>query len=140
MNVNDMANRKFDFTVFESKSLEHICPQHPDESHGGDFLKTQEGIENETDGIHSIGNLVLLDVPRNSGLLNWPFDKKKRRLFDSIKKGFLLPHTLKVFSQSFSESTDRNLFVYAPEKYWQAEDVRKNKEYFFKQFDAYYGD
>jgi hypothetical protein len=140
MNANDMANRKFDFTVFESKSLEHICPQNPCKDYGEDFLNTQEGIENESDGIHSIGNLVLLDGSTNSSLSNLPFDQKKVRLFDKIKKGFLLPHTLKVFSQSFSESSDSSLFLYDQKKYWQAEDVIDNKKYFFEQFDVYYGD
>jgi hypothetical protein len=59
-------------------------------------------------------------------------------LFDKIKEGFLLPHTLKVFSKSFTVNEDvENLFD--THKYWTSEDVKKNKEYFFKNFDLYYG-
>jgi hypothetical protein len=137
MNVN-MSNRKFNFEMFKSKSLEHICPQKPDENHGKKFLKTLEDIDKKSDGIHSIGNIVLLDGPQNSSLKNLPFNQKKNRLFDNIKKGFLLPHTLKVFSKSFSESVDDSFFEYDPKKYWLTKDVRDNKDYFFEQFDAYY--
>lgn len=140
MNVLAMNNRKFDFGVFKLKSLEHICPQNPPEENE-DFIKSKIEIDENSDGINSIGNLVLLDGSTNSSLSNKPYDKKKQRLFDRIKKGFLLPHTLKVFSKSFESTLNEeevgNLFN--NEKYWQADDVNKNKNYFFTEFDNYYG-
>ena len=59
-------------------------------------------IEEKSDSINSIGNLVLLNGSANSSLSNNPYYIKKQLLFDKIKQGFLLPHTLKVFSKSFN--------------------------------------
>src|SRR5690554_2166816 len=139
MNVLAMNKRKFDFEVFATKSLEHICPQNPD-GNDEEFHKTQNEIE-EREGLHSIGNLVLLNGSANSSLSNHPFVKKKELLFDKIKDGFLLPHTLKVFSKSFATDNDdsgvKNLFN--NEKYWLVENVEANKNYFLNEFDGYYG-
>lgn len=140
MNVWDMNNRKFDFEVFKTKSLEHICPQNPPET-DTNFINSKNEIDEKSDSINSIGNLVLLNGSANSSLSNNPYDKKKQLLFDKIKEGFLLPHTLKVFSKSFEVTSDKveTLRLFGNEKYWQAEDVKNNKEYFFNEFDAYYG-
>ena len=94
MNVMDMNERKFDFEVFKTKSLEHICPQNPPEDNS-DFIKTKKEIEEKSDSINSIGNLVLLNGSANSSLSNNPYYIKKQLLFDKIKQGFLLPHTHK---------------------------------------------
>ncbi len=139
INVLDMNNRKFDFEVFKTKSLEHICPQNPPENEI-DFLNSKIEINEKSDGINSIGNLVLLNGSANSALSNNDYGRKKQLLFDKIKEGFLLPHTLKVFSKSFITETDdgKSEKLFNNEKYWQAEDVKNNKEYFFNEFDNYY--
>lgn len=137
MNVLQMNSRKFDFEIFKTKSLEHICPQNPNETNK-EFIVSKDEINENSDGINSIGNLVLLNGSSNSSLSNHPLDIKKQKLFDKIKEGFLLPHTLKVFSKSFIVNTDvENLFD--THKYWTSEDVKRNKQYFFKNFDSYYG-
>ncbi len=134
MNIDEMHNRKFNFEIFKTKSLEHICPQNPKDDL--DFLNSKKDIDETSDGINSIGNLVLLNGSANSSLSNNPLIIKKQLLFDKIKNGFLLPHTLKVFSKSFSASNTISLFD--TEKYWVAENVIKNKQYFFEQFDNFY--
>jgi len=140
MNVLDMNHRKFDFEVFKTKSLEHICPQNPLETDIA-FNESQKKIEEMSDGINSIGNLVLLNGSTNSALSNKSYDKKKQLLFNKIKDGFLLPHTLKVFSKSFRVGSDpsESLGLLDKERYWTPEDVINNKNYFFTEFDNYYG-
>lgn len=140
MNVLDMTNRKFDFEVFKTKSLEHICPQSPPEDNK-DFRESRDEINEKSDSINSIGNLVLLNGSTNSSLSNNSYHKKKQILFDKIKQGFLLPHTLKVFSKSFEVNPNINQSkgLFDREKYWLSEDVKKNKDYFFNEFDLYYG-
>lgn len=134
MNVDEMHNRRFNFEIFKTKSLEHICPQNPKDD--TDFQNSKKEINENSEGINSIGNLVLLNGSSNSSLSNNPLIIKKQLLFDKIKDGFLLPHTLKVFSKSFSASNTKSLFD--TEKYWVAENVIKNKQYFFEQFDKFY--
>lgn len=137
MNVLQMNSRKFDFEIFKTKSLEHICPQNPNEDNK-EFILSKNEINENSDGINSIGNLVLLNGSSNSSLSNHPLDIKKQKLFDKIKEGFLLPHTLKVFSKSFIvNKDDENLFD--THKYWTSEDVNNNRDHFFKNFDLYYG-
>lgn len=140
MNVLGMNERKFDFEVFKMKSLEHICPQNPPKTDLS-FNAIKDEINERSDTINSIGNLVLLNGPTNSILSNYSYDIKKQLLFNKIKNGFLLPHTLKVFSKSFktllNESETERLFD--NNKFWQAEDVNNNREYFFNEFDNYYG-
>lgn len=139
MNVLDMNKRKFDFEVFKTKSLEHICPQTPNID-DNEFVNSKEEID-KNKGINSIGNLVLLNGSTNSSLSNNTYEKKKQLLFDKIKEGFLLPHTLKVFSKSFkgNQKPDQTEGLFDKENYWLSEDVKKNKDYFFTEFDKYYG-
>jgi len=136
-----MKKRKFDFEVFKTKSLEHICPQNPTETEV-EFINTKAEINDKSDGINSIGNLVLLNGSLNSTLSNHSLDFKKQKLFDKIKDGFLLPHTLKVFSKSFEPNSDKKsetISLFDNQKYWLFQNVIDNKEYFFKEFDIYYG-
>ncbi|MET4083492.1 uncharacterized protein with ParB-like and HNH nuclease domain [Pedobacter sp. UYP30] len=141
MNVSDMNTRKFDFDVFKTKSLEHICPQKPNEL-DTDFINSKNDIDEKSDSINSIGNLVLLNGSANSSLSNRPLDIKKQKLFEKIKDGFLLPHTLKVFSKSFTTNTKESETekLFDNEKYWLSQNVDDNKAYFFNEFDKYYGE
>jgi hypothetical protein len=140
MNVLDMNKRKFDFEVFKTKSLEHICPQNPPDTELN-FVNSKNEINEKSDSINSIGNLVLLHGSDNSSLSNNSYDKKKQLLFDKIKEGLLLPHTLKVFSKSFAVTLDdqQTAGLFNEGKFWQSEDVEANKDYFFNEFDKYYG-
>ena len=55
-------------------SIEHIYPQSPTDSYWTDRFKTQED-KNLT---HSLGNLLLLSVSKNSEQQNYSFPKKKK--------------------------------------------------------------
>lgn len=135
-NVKEIGdNHKFNFDVFQTKSLEHICPQNPD-GKNVDFIVVKTKIEQETKGVHSIGNLVLLNGSVNSGLSNGDLAQKRKYLFDKIKDGFLLPHTLRVFSRGFSPDSDESLFDES--KYWTAKDVKDNEAYFIAEFEKEY--
>ena len=135
MNIEGMFKRKFNFEEFKSKSLEHICPQNP-KIEINNFLESKMDIEHNADGINSIGNLVLLNGATNSELSNNPLNKKKQLLFDKIQNGFLLPHTLKVFSKSFNQKENNSLFN--TDLFWTSNDVNFNKEYFVTQFENFY--
>ena len=136
MNIGAMNNRKFDFEIFGKKSLEHVCPQNPDK--GDNIFNAVRNEINDIYNINSIGNLVLLNGSVNSALSNENLKRKKEILFDKIKDGFMLPHTLKVFSKSFGGDSGNMRTLFDPQIYWQAEDVGRNNEYFMKEFDLYF--
>lgn len=112
--------RKFDFSIWENKSLEHILPKsrvshidpndpkiilggdekaHPEET----YLMQRDQFSN---GIteHSIGNLVLLYGRDNSSFGNLDFEEKKKKFFaldfGNIFKSRHLIHTISVFANS----------------------------------------
>ena len=115
-----MTGRKFDFAIWENKSLEHILPKsrvsHADPNDprirlGGDnhehpadsYLCQREQFPN---GIteHSIGNLVLLYGRDNSAFGNLEFQDKKEKFFslddENVFKSRHLIHTISVFANS----------------------------------------
>ncbi|TAG85692.1 MAG: DUF262 domain-containing protein [Bacteroidetes bacterium] len=132
MNVMGIGNKKFEFNTFKTKSLEHISPQTPNDELS---IKNQKDIEENSNGLHSIGNLVLLDGSTNSSLSNNPFLQKKNILFQKITQGFLLPHTLIVFSKSFQ---DKNTIFFNNDNEWNAQNVEDNAEYFINNFKTTY--
>lgn len=132
MNVMGIGNKKFEFNTFKTKSLEHISPQTPNDELS---IKNQKDIEQNSNGLHSIGNLVLLDGSTNSSLSNNPFLQKKNILFQKITQGFLLPHTLIVFSKSFQ---DKNTIFFNNDNEWNAQNVKDNAEYFINNFKTTY--
>lgn len=91
-------NRKFDFSIWSNRSLEHIYPK--SKKCCLDFEKTefQEG------SIHCIGNLVLLYGRDNSAFGAKDFEEKKQVYFNTGKglefKSRNLIHTLSVFANS----------------------------------------
>ncbi|WP_010662937.1 DUF262 domain-containing protein [Marinilabilia salmonicolor] len=117
--------RKFDFSIIDNQSLEHIFPK----SKVYHKVPNEEGKEKYQDGNninldiaeiqnnpeylnrfdfeagaseHCIGNLVLLDKNENSKFNNRPFLEKKIIYFD-VSKGFKsrnLLHSISVFSNS----------------------------------------
>ena len=138
-----LDSHKFDFELFKEKSLEHICPQNPKED---DFetLNSQKDINDKSKGIHSIGNLVLLDGSLNSALSNYGFKEKRGRLFKKIKEGKLLMHTFLVFAKASNLSTkveenEKNqINALFDNTIWSYQDVINNENAFFEAFEDYY--
>lgn len=91
----DKLKRKFNFSIWSNRSLEHIFPK--SESNQLDFDK-DEFIQGS---VHCIGNLVLLYGRDNSAFGAKDFSKKKNTYFssDSFQSRNLL-HTISVFAQS----------------------------------------
>lgn len=138
--------RKFDFSIWTEKSLEHIYPK-------SKFYKTEnvdegnryirgDGVEIEekdTEGLideanfggngneHCIGNLVLLYKNENSGFGAKSFDDKKSIYFNvDAEKPFRsrhLLHTISVFAQ----------------KEWGVNEIVENKTNFINEIKEYYG-
>lgn len=126
----DGRGRPFDFSIWDSKSLEHIFPKSKiyhfdkdlhlyydwknkviDESEIIGKINRAEipsisvkGIEQPVDvSEHSLGNLVLLYGANNSAFGASDFEKKKDKFFsreDSAFKSRHLLHTVKVFAKS----------------------------------------
>jgi len=105
-------NKKFDFSIYEKRSLEHIHPQ--SKVDGLKLSEDDEWLE------HSIGNLLLLHKDDNSKLSDKSFNEKKNIYFninDEFKSRNLL-HTISVFAISK----------------WDKEEIKRNREKFIKRF------
>lgn len=113
--------RKFDFSIWNNRSLEHIYPK--SKKSNLDFEKTefQEG------SIHCIGNLVLLYGKDNSAFGAKDFEDKKQVYFNTGKglefKSRNLIHTLSVFANSE----------------WDTKDILANKKKTINILKAQYG-
>jgi hypothetical protein len=146
----DSKERKFDFSIYGNKSLEHIHPKskvyHEEvitNKDGTEVTVFKDGNDNElgtakpkgaewlnrnclTDCTeHSIGNLLLLDKNENSKFNDKPFEEKKKIYFnvDEIFKSRNLLHTISVFSKSK----------------WDKDEIEKNQSDFIKRFKQDYG-
>ena len=144
-------DRKFNFHVWDNRSLEHIYPKskvfHYDEElrkcllgDGNECSLSLQDLRNSKDYLergdckctegnaseHSIGNLVLLYGGNNSEFGNKPFEEKKKMFFiPSVKNIFdsrHLLHTVFKFAQS----------------HWTGEDIATNKFNTIREFEDYY--
>lgn len=142
----DGKGRKFDFSIYGNKSLEHIHPKskafHKVEGENGvteykngndeplgseppngtEWLNRDEMLDNSSE--HCIGNLVLLDKNENSKFNNKTFQEKKDIYFnvEEVFKSRNLLHTISVFAKSN----------------WKDTDIQANKEHFIKRFKIDY--
>ncbi len=135
--------RKFDFSIWDNWSLEHIIPQswfYYNNSEigeltdsGSNSIKDQEQIDKKIDrakiGIpiingfdrseplseHCIGNLVLLYKPNNSSLGALSFEEKKDKFFDRNSEIFKSRHLLHTV-KAFGRSK------------WETCDIKKQYE------------
>ena len=120
VDMDTQLKRRFDFSIWKEKSLEHI---HAQESVDGK-LECPDDIYT-----HSIGNLVLLYKSDNSSLSNSSFNHKKNKLFLSFinpngaLKSISLLHTVSVFSNNK----------------WEIDEIKYNREGFLKEFKETYG-
>ncbi|MCX2454344.1 DUF262 domain-containing HNH endonuclease family protein [Pedobacter sp. PLR] len=116
---DNRLKRKFDFSIWGDRSLEHIHPQ----SKKGELNFESPGCANGS--VHCIGNLVLLYGFDNSKFSNKDFDDKKSIYFDtsiSFTSRHLL-HTVSVFAQ--------------PK--WDADEIMSNKNKINAELINYYG-
>lgn len=142
--------RKFDFSIYGNKSLEHIHPKskayHKEEvedkdnnkilvykdgngvdlghtyPNGSDWLNRDEMHEGLSE--HSVGNLLLLHKDENSKFSNSAFEDKKSIYFnlDEAFKSRNLLHTISVFAKSN----------------WTKTEIENNQNVFFSRFKQDY--
>lgn len=138
--------RKFDFSIWSEKSLEHIYPKSKfykiETTIDGERYIRGDGDEieekdtwdliNEADfkgkgNEHCIGNLVLLYKNENSGFGAKSFDEKKSIYFNvDAEKPFRsrhLLHTISIFAK----------------KEWNVNEIVENKNKFINEIKEYYG-
>ena len=133
-------NRRFDFGIYNIRSLEHIHPKSKVyRKENGKFIRCDNNEECKPDRTfilhtkfregtseHCIGNLVLLSGPDNSAFQAKSFDEKKDIFFKPdpklMKDSMRLLHSLTIFSNSK----------------WDVESISKNKEDFINEFETYY--
>ena len=141
--------RKFDFSIWDNRSLEHIFPKSKvgHQLENGTLVSQDEKIEYEDKGSlplwredikfdengiehiateHSIGNLVLLYKDDNSKFSNADFQTKKNIFFETENvqtfKSRHLIHTISVFAHSK----------------WDGEQIARNKKATIDAFNDYY--
>lgn len=133
--------RKFNFSIYDNQSLEHIHPKSKayhkidnfyydgnevelgnEEPQGSEWLNRDNCPSNVSE--HSIGNLVLLEGKNNSAFGNKTFAEKKNKYFDLGSKfeSRELLHTISVF---------------AKEK-WDMKEIVENQENIIKRFEQDY--
>lgn len=141
----ECKGRKFDFSIYGAKSLEHIHPKSKvyhlvnDENtgekyyrNGNNDITSQDKFDNnwinrndlQECTEHAIGNLLLLDKDENSKFSDKPFHDKKLIYFnvDEIFESRNLLHTISVFSKSS----------------WTKEDIQQNQKEFISRFKKDY--
>lgn len=85
--------------VDDSWSLEHIHAQHS--------KSTDETLQEDIEGMHSITNLALLQTSLNSSLGNEVFENKRKKIMSWEKEGKFLPLATKnIFAKYYSENVD----------------------------------
>lgn len=122
--MDNEFNRKFDFSIWSKKSLEHIFPKSRKNE-----IKWSDNIS-----VHCIGNLVLLYGNDNSSFGKLDYEDKKEKFFnfyvnsnnriyrDSIIKSNMLLHTVSVFSN----------------KQWNSNEIEENQNKFLNRFQNDY--
>lgn len=146
--LNAQNGVKFDFSIWENKSLEHIYPKSKffhteyDKEHDTVLYIRGDGKEIEKDQIselkdsqavfsnnsryseHCIGNLVLLYGINNSEFGNLPFEEKKQKFFNNERcfESRNLLHTISSFASSN----------------WEIEDIEKSADKFLELFKKLY--
>jgi len=118
---DDKLNRKFDFSIWSNRSLEHIFPK---------SLKTNLNFDQDgfiEGSVHCIGNLVLLYGKNNSAFGAKEFDQKKLVYFNTGDNNEFqsrnLLHTLSVFASA----------------QWSEKEIIANKYSTIKKIKKIYG-
>lgn len=163
-------NERFPFEQYHvaERSLEHIQPKskvirklsqgwQSDDDYAQELAFTQEQVKERIDagyidlrdadsGIseHCIGNLVLLNKGDNSAVGTKDLRRKREILFDRLRRGNLLLHTLKVLSKTFVRDENiPSVEVQANKLFdddqWTVEDIIGYRRDFEQNFREYYG-
>ena len=121
---DNKLNRKFDFSITNEQSIEHIYPQNS-------FKNNKDNSISENNG-NSIGNLVLLYGNENSSLNNNDFEVKKILFFNYNNEGWFkrsihLLDTVKEFSKTKwgkdeIEQRQNNITAFFEKNYYQFKD------------------
>ncbi len=149
--------RKFDFTIIDRRSMEHIYPKSKVWHSEGEILRRGDGkvIDKsetcdsqmmlrdsigsfdfsqggETESIplweHSLGNMVLIYREDNSAFNNADFSKKRRLYFrPSLKEKFRSRNLL------------HSLLVFAYNNSWGGQEIVANHKQYLEDFDKIYG-
>ena len=128
---DSQLNRKFDFSIWQNRSLEHIFPKSKANCSGDGCID----FSNEQDiSVHCIGNLVLLYGRDNSAFgakdfndkkqmfFSYPSDEKQLKEHKKILKSIQLLHSVSVFSV----------------QNWDIDAIRTNQTNFINKFKATY--
>lgn len=113
--------RKFDFTIWNNRSLEHIYPK----SKEGQLDFTKDGCNDAS--IHCIGNLVLL-YGRDNSVFGAKDVTAKKEVYFKMEKGLNFK----------SRSLLHSLSVFANSK-WEEEQIAINKKQTVNHLNEYYG-
>ncbi|WP_163710238.1 DUF262 domain-containing protein [Mangrovibacterium lignilyticum] len=120
--LDNNLKRKFDFSIYGEKSLEHIYPKswENEEQSKLNFI----GDLDKKLSVHSIGNLVLIKKNENSQFGAKSFDEKKKLYYDlnNVKWSLKLLHSVSVFSKNK----------------WDENDIEENQTEFLKEIKDYY--
>jgi len=116
---DNKLKRKFDYSIWDNRSLEHIYPKSKANNLNFDNDAYKEA------SIHSIGNLVLLYGRDNSSFGAKDYQDKKNTYFNTSEdfKSRNLLHTISVFANSK----------------WQEIEIVQNREKTIMQLNHYYG-
>jgi len=116
---DNKLKRKFDYSIWDNRSLEHIYPKSKANNLNFDNDAYKEA------SIHSIGNLVLLYGRDNSSFGAKDYQDKKNTYFNTSEdfKSRNLLHTISVFANSK----------------WHEIEIVQNREKTIMQLNHYYG-
>lgn len=85
--------------------------------------------------INSIGNLVLLYYSLNRSISNSIYATKRSRIIEYHSSGnFIQPHTFKVFTRDFNDTTQTNRDF----EYWTNEDIERNSSYIDNEINKFF--
>ncbi|MEQ8393733.1 MAG: DUF262 domain-containing HNH endonuclease family protein [Gammaproteobacteria bacterium] len=100
------GSANYDYPII---SVEHVCPQNPTE--GSQWLAWYPDPETHSARLHSLANLVLLSIRKNSSAQNYDFDLKKTKYFaPGDTSAFTLTNEVRAFET------------------WQPSDVERRQE------------
>lgn len=120
--LDNSLKRKFDFSLYGEKSLEHIYPKSW-ENEEESKLDFKGDLKNKL-SVHSIGNLVLIKKNENSQFGAKSFIEKKKLYFDlqNVKWSLTFLHSVSVFSKNK----------------WDEDDIAENQFDFLAEIKDYY--
>ncbi len=129
--LDNNLGRKFDFSLYGQKSLEHIYPKSWENEE--DSKLHFESLNNYLDvkdnlSVHCIGNLVLIKKNENSMFGNKTFNEKKEIYFQTQGNNSATIWSLKLL---------HSVAIFSKEK-WEEEQIAENYINFLNEYKEYY--